>query len=267
MPLPTPTEHRPEFSLSVSRALQILSRFSHEQPELGLSEISRSLSLSKASVSRFLQALEMHGFVDQNPDSRRYRPGPETARIGSLYLAGGLLKQVALPVMKALVGRLGFTSYLSTFKDDRMLILVSVEGTGPIKYSIPVGTALPAHSTATGKAALALMDEKDAKAVLKRAGLAAHTKHTITQAGELSRQLAEIRKRGYSLNWEEYTPGVASVAAPVVNAKGRPLCVLSLGFATSQVRQDQMNALGRQVKAAAEDLATRLEKEGVRDAG
>ena len=60
---------------------------------------------------------------------------------------------------------------------------------------------------------------------------------------------------------------VASVAAPVVNAKGRPLCVLSLGFATSQVRQDQMHALGRQVKAAAEDLATRLEKEGVRDAG
>lgn len=257
----------PEFSLSVSRALRILSSFTHEQPELGLSEISRSLSLSKASVSRFLQALEMHGFVDQNPQSRKYRPGPETARIGSLYLAGGLLKQIALPVMGALVGRFGFTSYLSTLKDDRMLILVSVEGTGPIKYSIPVGSKLPVHSTATGKAALAQMDSDQVSALIARTGLPQRTKQTITQRTVMARRLAEIRARGYSTNWEESTVGIASVAAAVCNSDAMPLCYLSLGFATSQIKREQMAGLGREVKAAAEELAVRLEAEGVRDVG
>ncbi len=257
----------PEYSLSVSRALRILSSFTQEQPELGLSEISRALSLSKTSVARFLQALEMHGFVDQDPQSRKYRPGPETARVGSLYLGGGMVKQIALPVMKELVERFGFTSYLSAFRDDQMLILLSVEGAGPIKYSIPVGTKLPVHSTATGKAALAQFEPDEVDAIIARTGLDAPTRHTITQRAVMARRLAEIRTRGFSTNWEERTIGIASVAAPVRNYAGKAMCFLSLGFATSQVKREQMAALGGAVSAAAADLGARLEMEGVRDVG
>ena len=209
----------------------------------------------------------MHGFVDQDPQSRKYRPGPESARVGSLYLAGGLVKQIALPVMKELVGRLGFTSYLSTFKDDRMLILLSVEGAGRIKYSIPVGAKLPIHSTATGKAALAQMTSAEVDAVIARAGLGARTKNTITERAVMTRRLAEIRTRGYSPNWEESTEGIASVAAPVRNSAGSALCFLSLGFATSQVKREQMASLGSTVSAAADNLGALLEAEGVRDVG
>ena len=58
---------RSEFSLSVSRALQILSLFNSERPALGVTEISRVLSLSKSSTLRFLQALEMHGYPIVKP--------------------------------------------------------------------------------------------------------------------------------------------------------------------------------------------------------
>ena len=61
--LPTGIGERSEFSLSVSRALQILSLFTSERPALGVSEISRALSLSKTSTLRFIQALEMHGYL------------------------------------------------------------------------------------------------------------------------------------------------------------------------------------------------------------
>jgi DNA-binding IclR family transcriptional regulator len=255
----------PEYSLSVSRALRILSSFSQEQPELGLSEISRMLSLSKTSVARFLQALEMHGFVDQNPQSRKYRPGPETARVGSLYSGAGLVKQIALPLMQDLVRRFGFTSYLSALKDDQMLILFSVEGTGPIKYIIPVGTKLPVHSTATGKAALAQLEPDEVDGILARTGLDATTKHTITQRAVMTRRLAEIRARGFSTNWEERTVGIASVAAPVRNYAGQAMCFLSIGFATSQVKREQLASLGGAVSATAADLGARLEMEGIRD--
>src|SRR5690349_18262907 len=128
-----------EFSLSVSRALNILSSFTQERPEQGLSEISRSMALSKGSVSRFLQALEMHGYVERDSRTRLYRPGPELARVGRLYRGDDDLPTAALPLMQALVRQVGFTSYLSVLREDTMVILAAVEGTGPIKYSIPVG--------------------------------------------------------------------------------------------------------------------------------
>lgn len=257
---------RPEFSLSVSRALRILSSFSQEQPEQSLTEISRSMLLSKGSTARFLQALEMHGYVDRDPQTRLYRPGPEAARVGSLYHAAGRLKQVAMPILKSLVDRFGFTSYLSSLRGDHMLILVSVEGIGPIKYTIPVGTKLPVHNTATGQAALARLQPSEVAAIVKRTGLPATTRSTITSRTALMKRLSEVRAHGYSVNWEERTVGVASVAAAVGSGDGPPVCILSLGFATSQIKHDQIGAIGLAVKAAAKLLSTKLDKKGIFDA-
>jgi DNA-binding IclR family transcriptional regulator len=254
---------KPEFSLSVSRALRILSGFTDECPERSLSEISTSLALSKASVSRFLQALEMHGYVDRDPQTRMYRPGPEPARVGNLYHSVGRLKQVALPVLQLMVQRFGFTSYLSALRDEHMVILAAVEATGPIRYSIPVGTKLPVHNTATGQTALAQLDRNEVDALIKRTGLPAATPNTITSRAALLRRISEVRANGYSINWEERTVGVASVAAAANNRDGAPLCVLSLGLATSQIKRERMDELGLEIKAAASLLADKLAEKGI----
>jgi IclR family acetate operon transcriptional repressor len=252
-----------EFSLSVSRALNILSSFTTERREQGLSEISREMALSKGSVSRFLQALEMHGYVDRDPRTRRYRPGPEIARVGSLYNSAGRLRQLAMPIMRELVQRVGFTSYVSELRDGQMLILAALEGPGPIKYTIPVGTRLPAHSTATGHSALAQLSKDEVADVITRVGLTPDTQFTVTTQAVLLKRLAEVRTKGYSINWEERTLGVGSVAAPVNALAGTPLCVLSVGFATSQVKKDQIAVLGREIRSAAGQLANALAEKGV----
>lgn len=256
-------DHGPEFSLSVSRALRILSSFSRENPEWGLAELSRAMSLSKGSVGRFLQALEMHGYVDRDPLTKLYRPGPEIARVGSLYRAADRLRELAIPIMRELVQRVGFTSYISEFRDDQMLILAALEGPGPIKYTIPVGTRLPVHSTATGQTALAQLTIKQVDDIIKRTGLAAHTRFTVTGRAALLKRLGDVRAKGYSINWEERTPGVGSVAAPVNASDGSPMCVLSVGFATSQIKKEQIGLLGREIKGAANQLATFLATKGL----
>lgn len=253
----------PEFSLSVSRALRILSSFSREHPERGLSEISRAMSLSKGSVSRFLQALEMHGYVDRDPQTRLYRPGPELARVAGLYNTADRLRQLALPLMRDLVQRVGFTSYLSELRDDQMLILAALEGPGPIKYTIPVGTRLPVHSTATGHSALAQLDAEKVDEIIKRTGMSPDTRHTVTTRAALMERLAEVRSLGYSVNWEERTVGVASVAAPVNGADGTPLCVISLGLATSQIRKERIGALGREIRKVARQLTEVVAAKGI----
>jgi DNA-binding IclR family transcriptional regulator len=247
-----------EFSLSVSRALRILSSFSDDRPILGLTEISRELGLSKASTSRFLQALERHGFVERDVASRKYWPGLEAFRVGNLFLGASQLQQLALPLMRELVDRTGFSSYLSALQHDAMVILAALEGEGPIRYTIPLGQRLPLHCTATGNAALAELDAETAEKILRRCELTRKTPATLTDINRIIQRLSRIRARGYSVNWQENTPGVASVAASVGAISGRPPLVLSIGFATSQATLKRCDELGIRVRAAARKMARLL---------
>lgn len=244
-----------EFSLTVSRALQLVSLFNSQRPELGISELSRELRLSKTSVYRLVQAMERHQFLDHNPLTRKYRIGVEAFRIGSLFQRP--LERDAHPSMRELVANTGFTSYLSVLRDTAMVITASVEGEGRIRYSIPVGEQLPVHCTATGKAALAMLDEPAVEALLKRAGLPRRTSNTQTDLRKLKRELATIRLRGYSVNWEENNVGIGSVAAAIPAATDGFVPVVSVGFATSQVERKDVPALGERVAKAANEIGRR----------
>jgi DNA-binding IclR family transcriptional regulator len=252
---------RSEFSLSVSRALQILSLFSSERPALGVAEISRALSLSKTSTLRFLQALEMHGYVERDAELRKFHPGFEAARVGSLYSGGSRVRRVALPILEHLVTQHGFTAYLTVLQNDRMVILASVEAEGRLKYSIPLGAKLPVHSTATGQAALSTLEMKEVEAIVRRAGMPARTPKTITNLPALRKVLKEVRSRGYSAIWETQSHGVGSVAAAVPRPDAKVVSVLSLGFATSQVGRNDLPALGESIRKAAATLAGLLAQE------
>ena len=253
-----------EFSLTVSRALRILTTFSVERAELGVTELSRELVLSKTSVHRLMHALEKHQFLDQNPQTRKYRIGVEAFRVGNLFSNGHRLEQTAQALMQDLVGNTGFTSYISRLRHDSMVLTASVEGPGPIRYSIPVGQRLPVHSTATGKAALAQLDDSALEALLTRIRLPRRTARTITEPRKLKADLAAIRARGYSLNWEENTPGVGSVAAAICDRDRALMAVLSIGFATSQIEKAHLRKLGARVARTAAEIARRFVDEPVR---
>lgn len=252
---------KPEFSLSASRTLTLLSLFSDERRTLSVVEASQALALSKTSTLRFIQALEMHGYVVRDPKTRRYQPGTEVARVGGLFAGGHRIRRIAAPILERVVADEGVTAYLSALQDDRMVILHSVEAPGRLKYSIPVGEKLTVHSSATGHAALSTLSALEVDAMIGRTGMPARTPHTITSLPRLKAALRAVMTRGYSVNWEEHTQGVGSVAAPVRGADGKLLCVLSLGFATSQVTRERFADFGEVIKTAAATVARRMAEE------
>jgi DNA-binding IclR family transcriptional regulator len=246
-----------EFSLTASRALQILSAFDSNRPEMGVSEIARTLDLSRTAVQRLVQTLDMHQFLEQNPHTRKYRIGVQAFRIGNLFALGRQLEVLARPDMEALAAKTLFTVYLSVLRHDTMVMTAAVEGAGPIRYYAQVGQRLPLHSTATGKVALAQLPPDVAAELLDRTGLRRVTDNTVTDRQALMADLSTIRERRYSINWEENTPGVGSIASPILDTRGGLLAVLSIAFATSQVDRRQVAALGAHVARAAVDITAR----------
>ena len=59
----------------LDKALRVLSLFTREHPEWGVTSVARQVAMSKSTVHRILRVLEQHGFLTQNPDTRRFRLG------------------------------------------------------------------------------------------------------------------------------------------------------------------------------------------------
>jgi IclR family transcriptional regulator, KDG regulon repressor len=254
---PRRSEETASYSLSVSRAMRLLNLFTPERGELGITEIARALALPKASVQRLVQALVRHDFLDQSQESRKYRIGVGAFQIGSLFVQHRTLERVATPFLHELVAETGHTSHVSVLRDGFMIVTASIEGPGPIKYSLPVGYRLALTTSAVGKAALSLLGERVLGDVLAR-GMPKLTPHSLTDPARFKEEMQETRARGYSVNWEENRPGVGSVAAPIAAPDGSPTAVLSLGFPVSLVRRDALPGLGRAVADKAGRLAQAL---------
>src|SRR5687767_3531200 len=125
-------------SLSVWHAMQLLGLFA-ARPELGITDMSRALSISKTGVQRLVNALVRFDFLEQDPATRKYRIGVGALHVGSLFLQNHSAENEARLFMRDVVRELGHTCQYAVLHDKAMIITVSIEGPGPIKYSVPVG--------------------------------------------------------------------------------------------------------------------------------
>ena len=69
---------------SVNRAIDILSLFTVMQPRLGITDISKHLNLSKTTVHGLIRTLTRRGFLQQDPETRKYSLGRFTNRLVTL---------------------------------------------------------------------------------------------------------------------------------------------------------------------------------------
>ena len=67
---------------SVQSAARVLCTFTAAERELGVSELSRRLGLSKGAVHRILTTLAAENLIERNPRSGRYRLGLKLYQLG-----------------------------------------------------------------------------------------------------------------------------------------------------------------------------------------
>lgn len=242
-------------SLSGWHAMQLLHLFA-KRPELGVSEMARALDISKTAVQRLVNALVKFDFLEQDPSTRRYRIGVGALYVGSLYLKGRSLENEARPFMRDIVRDLGHTCQLAVLHDASMIITVSIEGPGPIKYSVPVGHRLPVHASATGKAVLSTREDAEVEALLASFGMLQRTAKTLRTTTAMKDILRQARTRGYATNWEENQMGIGSIAAPILDA--HLLSAVGIAFPVSAVRKTDIPALGARVAECARAISRRL---------
>ena len=212
---------------SIERAAAILRLLSGRSLRLGVAELACELSLPKGTVYGILKTLREVGFVEQDKDSGKYKLGPALLHMGSSYLDGHELRARALNWADGLATRSGESVRIGTLHENRVLIVHHVFRPDDTRQALEVGSLLPTHATALGKALLAKHDY--IAATNGNGALAAYTPDTVTDVSRFRRELEETAERGWASDIGELLHGSASIAAPIEDR--RQVTVGAIGIA------------------------------------
>ncbi|MFV0407322.1 MAG: IclR family transcriptional regulator [Propioniciclava sp.] len=225
-------------SVSVlDRVTAILEAFGNDEEGLGVTELARRANLPKSTVSRLVADLVGRGYLDR--DGNKIHLGVRLFELGQLVSQPRELRRASLPIMADLRSTTRETVHLAVLEGAEVVYVAVLRGRSPLGPMSQVGARRPAHSTALGKALLAVSSPTVVDRVLGT-DLAATTPETVTDPIRLRRELTEFRRAGVATESGETVPGVACAAAPILSYTGEPLAALSVSGAADEFPMERI---------------------------
>lgn len=218
-------------SNSVEKALRILLCFQAERPSWGVRELGMHLGFSPATVQRVLHTLKIHGFVAQDPVTRRYQLGVVFYTFVHALKGTYPISRAGQPFLQQLMAATGETVHLNIIEGEDRVCIDTVESPQALKASMPIGSRSPLYAGGSSKCLLAFWDPELRERYLKNLSvLKPFTDRTVTDPEVLRRELAEIAAQGYAASLGERNRGLGSLSAPVFDHHGLLLATASLAI-------------------------------------
>lgn len=252
--------------LSVARAVDVLNLFpSAKSGDLGISEIHRSLGLSKAVIHRILTTFVDKGMVVSDEKTRRYRLGPLAIALGTAFIEHLDLRSLALPVLERLSTITNETATLSLRYGDTRVYVDQATPDREVFMWVPIGKPFPLHAGASSKAFLANLGDAFISSYIDRTELTKLTHNTISDPDALRADLRIVRESGYAISVGERQAGAASVAAPLFDHEGLPHGVISVCGPSERflsMLETSKSLLLEETRALSQQLGYRVQKLG-----
>lgn len=250
---------------AATRALRVLRYLASQPDPVPLGRIAEECGLPRSSAYHLLRAMADEGFVTHLAEERRFGLGLAAFEVGSGYARQAPLQRIARRAVAALADRTGESAHLAVLHGRDVLYVVEERAPGRPPLVTDVGVRLPAHLTASGRAVLALLPPAqvralypDAAAFSDRHGAGPRTPTALRTL------LVETRQRGWATEDGEVTPGLASVAAAVVDHNGHPVAGVAVTYAEGDPDRIAPSRIATEVRRTAELVTRRLGGTGQR---
>jgi DNA-binding IclR family transcriptional regulator len=229
-----------------------------KRDSVGVTELARDLSTTKARVYRHLRTLVDQGYAVQDSDSERYAAGPRLialARVAALMPSDGILR-LARPTMMKLRDQAGHTVNFSLVYGDSASIVETLQGHSIIGIVMQTHSALPLHSTAAGK--LLLAERLTQTGALPEGALEKFTDNTITDPELLRMELSRIQEQGWAAAPEETMLGINALSAPIRDHRGELVAMISVLSSIQFIPRQPPRQLIDATIAAAREISAAL---------
>lgn len=236
---------------SATRTLDIIEYVvAHPRP-LVAQEIATALGIPVSSLSYLLATLVEREYLVR--EGRRYSPGSGLQRL-QMHAEAYTLADRAAPLVRTLRVQLNETTSFWVREGWEVEALVTESSEQALRYAVPTGNRMPMHPLASGKVLLARLSEAELERYFAETDRQRFTPSTVTSEKALRKEVAEIRKTGFSWADEEFSLGIIGIGRAVTMA-GETVGALSV--AIPKVRCD--DATRRRIENLLERTASLLE--------
>jgi DNA-binding IclR family transcriptional regulator len=186
--------------------------------------------LNKTTVKRLISNLTARGYLQRDPQSKKYQLGMRLFEMGGIVFSSFSLRQAAAYPMTQLQIETGATVLLGVSMEEQLVYVDKRDGDGMIRISSDIGWRRPLHYGMLGMALMASLDSKDVQRILIEDPLEAHTSFSITDNDAFSLRLEQIRDQGYILEKEEAVEGVIGIAASIRDYSRQVVAALGIAL-------------------------------------
>jgi IclR family KDG regulon transcriptional repressor len=246
---------------AVSKVFMILDAVG-ERGQIGISELSQRLGMSKTTVHRFLQTLKALGYVSQEGEADRYRLTIRLFELGAKALENVDLVREADVEMRRIASMTREAVHLGAFDDDAIIYIHKIDADYGLRMQSRIGRRNPLYSTAIGKVLMAGMDPAQVRAILSQVEFKRSTPKTLSSVDAVMSILPRVRQQGYGEDSEEQEEGLQCIAVPVHDRFDRVIAGLSLSFPTMRCGADTKSHYVELLQQAGAAISARLGHHG-----
>jgi IclR family acetate operon transcriptional repressor len=217
-----------------------------EHQPIGVGALARALGDDKSAVQRALMTLSEAGWIRRtSADPARWEVTTRALRIAhDAYQRTGLRERVR-PALEQLRAGTGETAILNVPEAGEVVVVDVAESPQMLRTAPAVGFVVPVPHSAAGLAILAALPADE---------LVTYLDGPLDD--DLRSRLDDVRRRGWSVNDRDATPGASAVGAAVTE-QGRPVASITISGPADRMGHDVLDRLGPIVAAAATGLSTR----------
>lgn len=221
--MPTPQSEpqavdKPRYPIgSVDRVLQLLLLF-RDRPAIRVADAASELGVANSTAHRLLAMLQVHGFVAQERETRRYVPGPAIIELGSAVNRQEDITDLALVACEELQERTSETANASVLQHTSVVFIAGAECQHALRIANQTGRRIAAFHSAPGKVMLAGLPLERLRSLYPDDEIIDPFNNVTVRRADLEAELQDVRELGYATNDVPNTSAVGeflSLAVPV----------------------------------------------------
>ena len=248
---------QPESVSSVLKVFSILQALG-EQKNIGVSELSQRLMMSKATTYRFLQTMKTLGYVTQEEEADRYALTLKLFELGAKSLEYVDLIGLADKEMRFISEQTNEALHLGALDDDSIIYIHKIDSNYSLRMQSRIGRRNPLYSTAIGKVLLAEREQNFIRDTLSRVTFVKHTEKTLENTDQLIAELILVKEQHYAQDNQEQEPGLRCIAAPIYDRFGTVIAGISISLPTIRFDEDRLSYYVGLLHQAGKNVSSQL---------
>ncbi len=221
------------------RMIKIIEVVGNAQKSLTQADINREIDLPKQSLHRLCERLVEEEYLVKE-ENNRYAPGKKLRTLARHIFLSSYQKIARHQILLKTAEKIHETINLVIPETNGMIYIDRLETKWPLRIQLPIGSKVPFHCTASGKAYLAFLPPREQKVLTSNLKLSKLTKNTIISHDGLLEELKTVANQGFALDIEEFVPGMVAAAVPILDKDKKYIASLAFHGPSQRVSIDDM---------------------------